>query len=86
VSATNDAGTTVSCVICGATVQRMESGSVLIGCNTCRPGGYWVTRACADYFNRRPLSDGQVAALKKLMAKGVGCEDRPINHHVIESL
>jgi hypothetical protein len=86
VNTPNDVGGGVSCAICGATVKRTESGSVLIGCNACRPGGYWVTRKCADYFDRMRLSEVQVDALKKLIEKGVGSEDRPIHHHVIESL
>jgi hypothetical protein len=82
----NKDGTPVTCAICGQTVQRFEPGSILIGCNACRSGGYWLTRKCAAYFDRGPLNDAQRDALRRLITKGVGSEDRPINHHVVESL
>ena len=74
------------CPICDAPVTYSGSGSVLIGCSACRPGGFWTTQKCLTYFRRGPLNKAQRDALRELLRKGVGSEDRPINHHVVESL
>ena len=76
----------VTCAICGQLVRRFESGNILFGCNACRPGGYWVTRMCAAHFERMPLDEAQKDVLRALVAKGLGSEDDPIDHHVVEYL
>jgi hypothetical protein len=86
VNTPSDVEGTTKCAICGTSVKWVESGSVLIGCTACRAGGYWVTRKCATFFGKGPLNEAQKESLRGLIEKGVGSQDRPINHHVIESL
>ena len=86
VPTSGDADSTMKCPICDASVSCSGSGSVLIGCSTCRAGGFWCTRKCLAYFERGPINEAQRDALRSLIKKGVGAEDRPVNHHSIESL
>jgi hypothetical protein len=86
VSETNDADSTIKCPICDASVSCSGAGTILIGCDTCRAGGFWATRKCLAYFQRGPLNEAQRNALRALIKKGVGCEDRPFNHHTIQTL
>jgi hypothetical protein len=76
----------MECPICDLSVTCSGPGSVRIGCDACRADGWWVTRKSLAYFERGPLNDVQRDALRSLIKKGVGSEDRPVNHHAIESL
>ena len=77
---------TIDCPLCGATAACSVHGSVLIGCDECRSGGYWTTRKGLAFFRRGPLNDTQKTAIRTLLKRGVGSEDRPVSHHSIASL